>query len=181
MTQKNYTEEKLMEFIRDCAVSGLVNPSTALSRKKAAEQLLTQLNVVERQDLRQLDVDDLCSRFHKLQGSTVRPESLEIYRQRLQAALDDFIAWTDDPNAFTPVHKAQRAGYRKPGEKHSPTREEKAKEELVLNLPEKPTEIFPVPIRDDKVVYLQNVPLDLTKKEADKIVAVVRALADPDA
>ena len=72
MEQKNYSEINLLQFLRQSAVSGLINPSTSLSRKKAAEQLLTQLNTIERQDLRQLDVDELCSRFHKLH--TLNPQ-----------------------------------------------------------------------------------------------------------
>ncbi len=103
MAQQNYSEANLLQFIRQSAVSGLINPSTSVSRKKAAEQLLTQLNTIEKQDLRQLDVDELCSRFHKLQGSTIREESLEIYKNRLKATLEDFIAWVDDPVGFIPA------------------------------------------------------------------------------
>ena len=181
MAQKNYSETNLLLFIRQSAVNGLINPSTSVSRKKAAEQLLTQLNTIEKQDLRQLDVDELCSRFHKLQGSTIREESLEIYKNRLKAALEDFIAWVDDPVGFIPAHTAQPGTIQKNADRLPSTAAEKAKEKLTLNLPDNPTGIFPVPIRPDRVVYLQNMPLDLSDKEARKIVAVVQALVDPDA
>lgn len=182
MSHKSYSEEKLLEFIRHGAVSGLINPSTAVSRKKAAEQLLPQLNLIEKQDLRQLDVDELCSRFHKLQGSTIREESLEVYKDRLKVTLLDFIAWIDDPGGTLPSQREHsRAAGRNFAKKLAPTREELAKEELTLNLPTKPADIFPIPLRENLVVYLQNMPLDLSKKEAQKIVAVVQALADPDA
>ena len=65
-------------------MAGVIRPSTARARKVAAEQLLVQLKSHERLDLRQLDVDDLCTRFHKLQGSTIRPETLQIYNERLK-------------------------------------------------------------------------------------------------
>ena len=181
MAQKNYSEANLLQFIRDSAVSGLINPSTAVSRKKAAEQLLTQLNTVEKQDLRQLDVDDLCSRFHKLQGSTIREESLEIYKTRLKATIEDFTAWVDDPFGFGSGHTKQPVTTQKNADRLPSTAAEKAQEELVLNQPDHPTGIFPIPIRKDRVVYLQNMPLDLSHKEAQKIVAVVQALVDPDA
>lgn len=180
MAQKNYSETNLLLFIRQSAVSGLINPSTSVSRKKAAEQLLTQLNPIEKQDLRQLDVDELCSRFHKLQGSTIREESLEIYKNRLKAALGDFIAWVDDPVGFIPAHTEQPGTIQKNADRLPSTAAEKAKEELTFNLPDNPTGIFPVPIRQDRVVYLQNLPLDLSGKEAQKIIAVVQALVDPD-
>ena len=81
-------------------MAGLIRPGTARSRKKAAEQLLVQLTSNERVDLRQLDIDELCTRFHKLQGSTIRPETLQIYNDRLQAGLRDFFSWIEDPNSF---------------------------------------------------------------------------------
>ena len=181
MEQKNYSEINLLQFLRQSAVSGLINPSTSVSRKKAAEQLLTQVNTIERQDLRQLDVDELCSRFHKLQGSTIREESLEIYKNRLKAALEDFIAWVDNPIDFVPGHLDQPRAIQKNADRLPSTAAEKAKEELALNLPDNPTGTFPIPIRQDRVVYLQNLPLDLSSKEAQKIVAVVQALVDSDA
>ena len=181
MEQKNYSEINLLQFLRKSAVSGLINPSTSVSRKKAAEQLLTQLNTIERQDLRQLDVDELCSRFHKLQGSTIREESLEIYKNRLKATLEDFIAWVENPVDFVSSHSDQPRAFQKNADRLPSTAAEKAKEELALNLPDNPTGTFPIPIRQDRVVYLQNLPLDLSSKEAQKIVAVVQALVDPDA
>ncbi len=56
-----------------------------------------------------------------------------------------------------------------------------AREELALNPPRSPHNIFPVPLRDELVVYLQNIPLDMTQREASKIAAVVKALALPEA
>ena len=55
-----------------------------------------------------------------------------------------------------------------------------AREELTLNPPRSPHDIFPVPIREDLVVYLQNIPLDMSADEARKISAVVQALALPE-
>ena len=130
MAQQNYSETNLLQFIRQSAVSGLINPSTSVSRKKAAEHLLTQLNTVEKQDLRQLDVDELCSRFHKLQGSTIREESLEIYKDRLKATLVDFIAWVDDPVGFVPGHTEHVGSTQKNANRPLSTAAEKAKEEL---------------------------------------------------
>ena len=83
-----------------------------------------------------------------------------------------------EPGSFAPRESEFKAALKSlrsetPGEA-------RAREELALNPPRSPQDIFPVPIRDDLVVYIQNVPLDMTVKEADKIAAVVRALANPD-
>lgn len=178
MTEKDYSQTAFLKFLREGAVTGITSPATARSRKLAAENLLVQLNTRERHDLRLLDVDELCSRFHKLQGSTIRPESIEVYKQRLCSALKDFIEWTQDPAGFQSVEGEKPeavlvASRDTPGQAQ-------AREELALNPPRSPHDIFPIPIREDLVVYLQNVPLDMTQAEARKIAAVVQALALPD-
>ena len=178
MTEKDYSQTAFLKFLRQAAVTGLIGPATARSRKLAAEQLLIQVKSHERHDLRQLDVDELCSRFHKLQGSTIRPENLQIYNERLSSGLKDFIAWTDDPASFKSIEGEKPeaevvAAQDTPGQAQ-------AREELALNPPRSPHDIFPVPIREDLVVYLQNIPLDLTGAEAQKIAAVVKALALPE-
>ena len=179
MAEKDYSEAGFHGFMREAAVSGLYNPSTARARKLAAEQLLIQLKSHERTDMRLVDVDALVARFHKIQGSTIRPESLDVYRSRLNDALADFISWTADPGAFQPRESTLRAT--REGLKEDSPGEARAREQLALDPLRRPHDIFPVPLREDLVVYIQNVPLDLTTKEAKKIASVVRALADPDA
>ena len=178
MTDKDYSQTAFLKFLRQGAVTGMTSPATARSRKLAAEHLLIQLKSHERLDLRLLDVDELCSRFHKLQGSTIRPENIQVYKERLCSALKDFISWTSDPAGFQSVE----------GEKpeavlvaaRDTEGQAQAREELALNPPRSPHDIFPIPLRDDLVVYLQNVPLDMTRAEAGKIAAVVQALALPE-
>lgn len=178
MTSKDYSEGAFLEFLRRGAVTGITKPATARSRKLAAEKLLDQLRSHERTDLRLVDVDELCSRFHMLEGSTIRPESLQLYNERLSSGLKDFICWTSDPASFESIE----------GEKPEPivvaARDTpdmaQAREELTLNPPRSPHDIFPVPLRHDLIVYLQNIPLNLTQTEARKIAAVVQALAVPE-
>ena len=179
MAENDYSEAGFHAFLRQSAVSGLINPSTARARKLAAEQLLVELKSHERTDMRLVDVDELCLRFHKLQESPIRPESFDVYRSRLKDALADFISWNKDPASFVP-RESEVSSTRQSLKKDSPG-QARAREQLSLDPPRKPHDIFPVPLRDNLVVYIQNVPLDMTPKEAEKIAAVVRALADPDA
>ena len=175
MTDKDYSETAFYGFLRQGAVTGAIKPATARSRKLAAEQLRDQLKSNERMDLRQLDVDELCSRFHKLQGSTIRQETLQIHNQRLKSALRDFFSWTDDPVNFVSreneLPEAQVVAARDTPD------QARAREELVLNPPRSPFDVLPIRLREDLVVYVQNLPLDLRAPEAEKIAAVIRAFA----
>ena len=174
----DFSEAAFLEFLRQSAVSGIVKPATGRARKLAAEQLLGQLKSHERLDLRQLDVDELCTRFHKLQGSTIRPENLQVYNQRLHSALQDFLRWTVDATQF--VSTEGELSDAKRVAKRDNAGQATARENLTLNPPRSPHDIFPVPLRHDLVVYLHNIPLNMTAREAQKIAAVVQALAVPD-
>lgn len=175
----DYTSEGLLKFLKEAAMAGMLNPATARSRRNAAEQLLAQLTDEEAADLRKVDVDDLCSRFHKLQGTSIRPEALKIYRGRLRSALEDYFRYLDDPERFVAVGGENRQLRRRGGASRS--EEEQALEEIRLEVADRPSDILPIALREDLVVYIQNLPLDLTRQEARKISRVVQALADEPA
>ncbi len=178
MTDKDYSQTAFLEFLRQGAITGITKPAIARSRKLAAEQLMGQLKAPERLDLRLLDVDELCLRFHKLEGSTIRPETLQLYNDRLTSGLKDFVSWTSDPAKFVSV-EGEKSEAVEVAARDTPGQAQ-AREELTLDPPRSPHDIFPVPLRDDLVVYLQNVPLDMTQAEARKIAAVINALALPE-
>jgi len=178
MADQDYSVSAFHEFLRQSAVSGIVKPATGRARKLAAEQLLEQLKSHEQLDLRVVDVDELCSRFHKIQGSTIRPENLEVYNQRLSSGLKDFFRWSENPAQF--VSNEGELPESKMVARRDDAGQAAAREELALNPPRSRHDIFPVPIREDLVVYLQNIPIDMTQAEANKVAAVVQALAVVD-
>jgi len=144
-------------------------------------QLEAELTDDERRDVRNLDVDELVSRFHKLEGSSIRPESLQLYARRLRTALADFLAWRNDPASFTGSGHERARAFKRGGEHRaalSPDQEQA--ERIVLEATENPTNVVPVPVRDDTTVYLANLPLDLTGAEAERIARIVRSFARCD-
>lgn len=182
MAADDYTPERLLNFLRESAMQGLINPAVAKSRVNAAEQLFVELTDQERADIRLIDVDRLCQRLHKIHGSSIRPEVVLVYNKRLQAALVDYFAWLDDPRSFSSIGGD---GMRKE-KRHSPSeaeisREQKALEEITLSVSEWAADIIPIPLREDRMVYVQNLPLDLTLPEAQKIARVIEALAQTPA
>lgn len=174
---ESYTAEALLNFLKQAGMEGLINPATARARRKALEQLAGELTEDERADIRQIDVDDLLSRFHKLEGSSIRSETLQIYGQRVAAALTEYLDWLENPESFT---RARRERMRAFSRGESLTPEQQAAERVTLEAIENPSDVVPVPIRDDHTVYLANLPLDLTAEEAARIARVVRAFAEDE-
>lgn len=178
MADDDYTPERLLDFLREAPTQGLLNPAVARSRASALEQLFTVLSREERDDIRRIDVDRLAGRLHKLQGSTIRPEVLELYRTRVQEALVDYLAWVANPKTFASI-----SGYtlRRDIRGFSPAannaEEARALEDIALATSERRKDFLSVPLREGVTVYITNLPLDLTAAEAERIARVVGALA----
>ncbi len=178
MLPKDYSKNGLFTYLRESAKSGVLNPAVAKSRNIAAQQLLDHITPEERINLRCVDVDVLCSRIHKLEDSTIRVEALNLYNSRLKSALDDFFSWVDDPENF--VSNSTVIVSKKTQVKISQA-EKKALEDITLRHTKEQIDIIPVPIREDLTVFIKDLPLDLTVKEADKIVRVIKAYVQGDA
>lgn len=172
MPDHDFSKLGLLKFLKQSAVTGIMNPGVARSRKTAAEKLLDHVTAEERINLRILDVDDLCSRIHKMEDSSIREEAINLYKSRLKAALSDYFQWLQDPESFTssgsnmtPAKQVQKRDQE----------EQRALESIALHHAGTQDDIIPIPLRKDLVVYLQGLPLNLTAKEAKKIIDVVKA------
>jgi hypothetical protein len=184
-----YSLDAFNKFLDYAADKGLMKRETALGRKRAANKILEILEPSETTDLRNIDVDEVSLRFANLQGTEYKPSSLQVYQSRLKSALADFFSYVENPVGFRPAIN-QRSSQRSTGSANNkdassnskkraapnPSQEEVAgaREELGAS---PGTIVFPIPIRHGLVVELRNIPADLKGAEADKIAAVVRALA----
>lgn len=169
----SYSVESLLEFLKEAGTEGLINPAVARARRNAIEQLKGELTGAESGDVRALDVDELASRFHKLEGSSIRPEELALYAERFRMALTDFLSWKEDPAEFRSIGGERRRAIPRGGV----SRDQTVAERITLEATENPSNIVPIPLRESETVYVANLPLDLSMDEADRIARVVRAFA----
>ncbi len=176
-TDNPYSAESLLKFLKQSGMEGRINPAAARARRNAIEQLKGELTAEEAADVRQIDVDQLAARFHKLDGSSLRSEALAIYVQRFRTGLADFLEWRQDPSGFQSL-VAERARALPRG---SVTDEQRMAERIALAATENSSHIVPVPLRDNCTVYVANLPNDLRPEEAERIVRIIRAYAaDPN-
>lgn len=186
--EKNYSLDALAEFLDYAAEKGLIKGNTATSRKRAALQILAVLDDSEKNDLRGVDVEHAFERFSNLKGKDFKPASLQVFKSRLRSALTDFFAYVDNPAGFKPSG-AQRSSSStrsrvKPNTRKAPTSDsavEQANESEEHASQAVPHLIIPIPLRDGLTVKIHNIPADLSKLEAEKIAAIVRAYAMPEA
>lgn len=169
----SYSAEALLAFLKQAGMEGLINPAAARARRNGVEQLKSELTEAERADVRRIDVDQLASRFHKLEGSSIRSEALALYAQRFGVALADFLAWRKDPTTF----ESLPGEYARAIPRGAISDEQRMAERIALAATENSSTIVPIPLRDTRTVYVANLPLDLSPEEAERITRIIRAYA----
>ena len=104
--------------------------------------------------------------------------NLQVYKSRFKTGRDDFLRWVDNPSTFKPSTAQRENGARVQSE---PRRRQPSPSVVAVAASEAPRTnqriVFPIPLRPDLVIELHNIPSDLTDAEAERISAIVKALA----
>jgi hypothetical protein len=185
---QNRSRDDFIRFLEYLGEKGLVPQATASARRTAAYKVLSVLSDDEAQDIIDLDVDHVMSRFDNLNPHQYTPESLQSYRSRLKTALSDFRAYAENPVSFKPNGKVKQrqkstAVATLDAKKRSTAMAQPAlavgfSNAPVVDLPN--VSQLPIQLRQNLIVRVFGLPFDLTKQEAQKIANIVLAHALPE-
>lgn len=185
MTDKSL--DGLLGFLDWNADKGLMAKNTVNGRKAAVSNVLGILELEEKGDVTVIDLDSVMSRFINLHPKKYNPSSLNVYKSRTNASINDFKRWLDDQLSFKPMaNRAEKRPSNKPAKPQKSTGSP-AQSESHHNLGVSPTAhqasayVLPIPIRENLIVRIQGLPFDLTDLEAERIANVVKAMAMPSA
>ncbi len=95
-----YTVTGTKEFLDYLIDKGLMNTNTGGGMKSACEKVFSVLDENEKQNLKGLHVDDAIRRFANKNPSALSPDSLGVYRSRVQKALSLLDKFNLDPANF---------------------------------------------------------------------------------
>lgn len=174
------TREAILEFQDYQANKGLLAKGTAIARKAALSKVLGILSNEEAENITEIDLDGLMIRFSNLQGKDYTPGSMNTYKSRVKAAIDDFEAYLSNPLGFRPsVNRRDRTAKSEKSNLKKTTPQQEAYEQIAkVSTPSfDASNILPIPLRADLTVRIQGLPFDMTKAEAEKIAAVVKAMS----
>jgi hypothetical protein len=170
------TEHELVKFHAYLRDKGLMNERTAYSRIQAAQAVLSVLDANEKSDLAKIDRELAFRRFTNKNGQRFTPESLETYRHRFNAALNEFQAYLRDPASYRPSATSRE---------RSPASQAKAFQSSRVRPLESPRAgqhertsdllSFPLPLPSGGVAQLLLPPL-ISKEDALRIEALVSAM-----
>lgn len=179
MTDRSFVG--LMEFLDWTADKGIMAKNTVAGRKAAAGKVLGVLEPEELSDVTTVDLDGAMTRFFNLQGKKYNTSSLNVYKSRTNAAINDFERYLSDPLAFKPQSsKLEKKAGTAPKKKGHPNQSEKIGQGKVAEQASSPPQtanVFPIQIRESLVVRIHGLPFDLTKAEAERIANVIKAMA----
>ena len=174
----DFSKRALLDFLDYLANKGLVNKSTISARKAAANALLDILDDDEASDVRRLDVEALALRFSNLKGDQFTPASLNTYKSRFSSALEDFLNYRKNPLTFKPGlsprvrRKSQTASDDSSIPEKNPPANFDGKKLIEQSIP--------VQIRENVVVQIVGLPVDLKASEAHRISKIVGAYVYDD-
>jgi hypothetical protein len=187
-TQIEGTGGALVAFLDYTVAKGHVKRATASAMKVAVREVLSTVEGEdwERRDVRDLDLEDVLRRFHTLRAMKYKPESLHTYGQRFTNAVGMYRDFVADPRSWRPTvrSRAARSRPRTPSTDSPPPSSPAAAGESTASgsddRPEaahsRPSLIpYPFPLRDGVLVTL-HLPSDLTRREANRLVAFVQSL-----
>lgn len=172
----------ILEFQDYQANKGLLQKATANSRKAALSKVLNILSPEEAQDITIVDLDELMIRFSNLKGKDYTPASLNAYKSRVKAALDDFATYIANPLGFRPSvarrersQKTERTAQKSAVEENEPKSAAHLSNVTSFDI----SDILPIPLRQNVTVRIHGLPYDMTHSEAKKVANVILAMAEP--
>jgi hypothetical protein len=170
------TGKALVEFWKWAGDKGLVNSNTAIAKKAACSQVLGALDDWETLDVSALNIDDVFRRFTNKRAKDFKPASLATYKNRFTQALNDFLAYQNNPEGWRPSAQERPAA-----RKERTTETKSAAPEAPISTNPSPGRAglveYPFPLRDGRFAFLR-LPPDLKVADVKRLTAYLMTLAE---
>jgi hypothetical protein len=128
-------------------------------------------------------LDDVALRFLNKRSGEVKPDSVKVYKSRVQSAIRDFMNYRADPLNFK-VGLTPKPSFQGRPEKNSarriapdPALQAPPAQHHAFVSPSEMELALPILLRPDKIVKIIGLPSDLTKQEATRLANIVLAFA----
>lgn len=181
----DYSKAALLQFIDIAQDKGYVTPIVAKNWKSAVGKLLNDLAETEEADVRNVALEMAAHRVANREPGALSSESLQSYKSRVKAAIDEFVDWTEHRTTYRPKkrnNKPQNGKAQKMQTGNSRGRPEHQVHQERLDMPgsapQRPmahdsaaisnSMMLQVPVRRGFMAQVV-VPEDLTREEAKRL------------
>ena len=176
MPQTEYSVDELLAFLDHATDRGLMPAATARALAVSSRKVLSSLSDDERGDVRALDLDNVIKRFGNKHAKEFTPNSLREYGNRAQRAVDQFVRWRENPAGFSVKTRSTSASRKRASVPEQPVAVDAVQTEVPVAGATTSGYQTSFPIRPGRIVTLVNLPNDLSKTEAERLVQFVKML-----
>ncbi|HVV13493.1 hypothetical protein [Amycolatopsis sp.] len=176
------TSAGLREFLDWAGGRAEINPTTANALKGAVGQILQVEDEPDAVDVRSLDVEDVLDRFENRFRTKYTSGSMSTYKTRFRQAVSMYLAWLDKDPGWKTVVKTRRSTSATP-RTHAQSSVRTATPEPVdavsFATPATTSSRLVkhhLPLRPELIIEIE-LPVHLTKGDAERIASFVRSLA----
>lgn len=177
-----YSKEALLRFLDFVGEKGLLTKQNAQNWRVATSKILDDLSQAEQQDVRKIDIETAFRRFANRTSGKFNPATLGEYRRRATLAIQNFVDYAGNPEAYKPRSKPVA----KKGEKKDPKNVKRLfAKPLSESEPQIPSGEFPrtgsslameYPLRENFLAQIV-IPRDMTADEGRRLSAFIMTLA----
>lgn len=176
----------VLEFVGTAINKGWYKRATGMAIKSACELLFKILDETELDDVSALDLESALHRYANLNTST-SANTLRTYKTRVKTAIRDCVERSANPTRWKPGNQARAKSSVEGGPSPGRTKESKPAARSRRKAPVEQDIVprhrqtysglqYSFPLRDDWVLRLENVPMDLTAREVERVAVFLKAL-----
>ncbi|AZZ95333.1 hypothetical protein EUZ85_02340 [Hahella sp. KA22] len=173
MLAYGYSYEAFIHYLDYAVSNGLISPHTARGKQHAVKRILSSQPADVLNDLRQLDIEDVCKRFIELQCENVNDKAKSVYLSRFRSSIKAFLAYMESKPASISLDNCPISTQSDEKELLVAQKESFTAEEY---LPVK-TMSLEFPVDENQCIKLTGIPLTLTEEAAERLSDVIKGLA----
>ncbi|QQN36600.1 hypothetical protein JHW33_08315 [Rahnella aceris] len=185
----DYSSDAFIEFLEQLPELGLTNEATARNLKNSSLLLMADLKVG---DMREISPEMLVRSYIENADPVPSESSKQAYKSRFRSALEKFIDYQTtglvrhDLNEMFPNGTLDGfsgiEGTIKANDESSKSRKKTVTRKMAAK-PKLSEEIktfgLPIPLRNNLILKIENLPQDLTEDEAERISNIIKSFALP--
>jgi hypothetical protein len=181
---KSKSVSDLLSFLDYVGSKGLMKPATIGSWKAACKQVFGILEADEGNNIDEIDLEGVFTRFENKNSQDFTPNSLQTYKSRVKKAISEFLSFKRNPSNWKPSLPQRPARQIKsksfPGNSDDSEIEDSDPNEQNIGAIEKNKDMMThrFPLRDGITINISGVPRDLKLIEAKRIGAFLSTLCE---
>ncbi|AIR03391.1 hypothetical protein JT31_01745 [Cedecea neteri] len=170
MSKNIFSYAEFYGFLQALPDLGIVPEATARNLKESSLRLFNVTSPLPETDIRDLDVNEVVGDYKMFSSVDVSRATIQSYKSRLLSAIQKFVEFQQLKYGVVMESIPQEESVKPKRRKRVDGKHENALEAIK-------TFALPIPIRDGLILRIENMPMDLSFDEAERIATIIKSFA----